>query len=571
MRRLIFILLILTLLPLGFTQAAQERILSFDALINIHEDSTVTITETIRVISTGDRIQRGIFREFPTTYKDAYGNRVRVDFEILSVERDGKPEPYKTEGMLNGVKIYFGDEDVFLTPGEYTYAFTYQVKRVLGFFAEHDELYWNATGNAWDFPIDQASATIVLPAGVSRDNIKTAGFTGYQGDAGPDFTASVSEAKASFSTTRSLAPGEGLTVVVGWPKGIVAEPTSSQKLAWFFRDNLGLLLALLSLFLVPLWYIYAWYKVGRDPQKGIIIPRYTPPEGFSPAALRYIRRMGYDNKVLTSAIISLAVQGRLSIREEDKKYVLVNTGAPGQGSPEEDSIHSLLFAQGDEITLVNTNHTIVSRAIQSCNKLLSTAYKGRYFKANGLWLLPGLLLSALLVGLGFIFTLAGSYISVWSGLALAMVLLTLIGINVLFGFLLKAPTYEGRRLMDEIDGFKLFLEVAEKDYLQWSAPPERTPELFEQYLPHALALGVDQQWAEKFAGILAASAVDGEYRPAWYHGRAMTSFSAGAFAGSLSNSLNSAITSSGVAPGSSSGFSGGSSGGGGGGGGGGGW
>ncbi len=126
--------------------------------------------------------------------------------------------------------------------------------------------------------------------------------------------------------------------------------------------------------------------------------------------------------------------------------------------------------------------------------------------------------------------------------------------------------------MDEIEGFKMFLEVAEKDYLQWSAPPERTPELFEKYLPHALALGVDQQWAEKFSTVLAAASQAGQgYRPIWYQGSHFTGFSAASLASNLSSSLNNSIAASKMAPGSSSGFSGGSSGGGGGGGGGGGW
>jgi uncharacterized membrane protein YgcG len=618
-------LLVPILLLSGPVQAARERIINYDARIDINEDASVVIRETIRVISTGNQIQRGIYREIPTVYKDRYGNRVRVDFRILSVSRDGHPEPYHTERVTNGIRIYIGRENVILTPGQYSYTLTYSVDRVLGFFGEHDELYWNVTGNGWIFPIDTASATVVVPGGVPAASIKTAAYTGPQGSTKQDYTVTQTNEGVEFTTTRGLGPGEGLTIVVGWPKGFVSPPTSQDKLAWFFRDNLGALLIIVGLAAVFLWYLFAWVKVGRDPRKGIIIPRYSPPEGVSPAAMRYVRKMGFDNKAFTAAVINLAVQGRLTIREEGKNFVLANTGRQGSGSAEEDSIHSRLFSLRDEITLVNTNHDTIGGAISNCRKELAARYKGEYFKSNGLWLLPGLALSLVFTVLGLLSSREGFsslfmafWLSIWSvgvflllkqvwsswkqgktgatiglgclstifvagwlvgayfllaagGLVLSLALAGIIIINLLFAKLLKAPTYAGRKLLDEIEGFRMFLAVAEQDYLQWSAPPERTPELFEKYLPHALALDVDQQWAEKFAGVLAASAVDGQYRPVWYQGRSFTGFSAASLSSNLATSLNSAIASSGVAPGSSSGFSGGSSGGGGGGGGGGGW
>jgi len=564
-------LALLLLLPAGLAQAAQERILSYDTDIAIHADASVTVTEIIQVESAGNQIRRGIYRDIPTTYKDSKGNRVRVDFSLLAVLRNGNPEPYNTERLANGIRIRIGQENVFLAPGQYTYTIKYKVKRVLGFFAEHDELYWNVTGNGWDFAIDAASAAVTLPMGAPASDIKIAAYTGRAGETGSDYLAVATADGIKFSTTRALAPREGLTIVVGWPKGYVAEPSSKQKLLWFLKDNLGILFCLLALILLPLWYLYAWNKVGRDPRKGVIFPRYTPPEGFSPAALRYTRRMGYDDKAFTAAIINLAVQGRLIIRQEGKrKFSLVNTGVQAAGSPEEDMLHTRLFSKGDTLELDNANHTIFSTAGLHLQKQLGAAYKDKYFKSNTSWLLLGILMGFILLALSMIFTVL--YGGVWGMLLLIISALGVIVISAVFGKLLKAPTLEGRALMDEIEGFKMFLEVAEKDYLQWSAPPERTPELFEKYLPHALALGVDQQWAEKFSSILAAASEAGQgYRPIWYQGHYYTGFSAASFASNLNSSFNNSIAAAKTAPGSSSGFSGGSSGGGGGGGGGGGW
>jgi uncharacterized membrane protein len=151
------------------------------------------------------------------------------------------------------------------------------------------------------------------------------------------------------------------------------------------------------------------------------------------------------------------------------------------------------------------------------------------------------------------------------------------GLNITFFFLLKRPTLAGRSLMDEIEGFRMYLSVAEEERLKLSHPPDKTPELFEKYLPYALALDVENEWNDQFATILAAaSTAPGEagigYRPRWYRGTAWRPGHGGAFSRGLGASLGTAVASSVTAPGSSSGSGGGGfSGGGGGGGGGGGW
>ena len=127
--------------------------------------------------------------------------------------------------------------------------------------------------------------------------------------------------------------------------------------------------------------------------------------------------------------------------------------------------------------------------------------------------------------------------------------------------------------MDKIEGFKQYLSVAEKDRLSLLNPPEKTPRLFERYLPYALALDVEQEWCEQFSHVLEnASRDDGGYRPGWYAGTTWRPGSMSGLASSLGTSLSGAISSASTSPGSSSGSGGGgSSGGGGGGGGGGGW
>jgi uncharacterized membrane protein len=170
-----------------------------------------------------------------------------------------------------------------------------------------------------------------------------------------------------------------------------------------------------------------------------------------------------------------------------------------------------------------------------------------------------------IVGLGF-FSTAISPLAAVSFAGMVFV-------NPLFYYLLKAPTLAGRRLMDQIEGFKLYLSVAEKERLNLLNPPEKTPELFEKYLPYALALDVENQWSEQFAAVLAQAGADGRgYTPGWYSGGSSSDVGSTRFVSNLGGAFAGAISSSSSPPGSSSGSGGGGfSGGGGGGGGGGGW
>jgi len=145
-----------------------------------------------------------------------------------------------------------------------------------------------------------------------------------------------------------------------------------------------------------------------------------------------------------------------------------------------------------------------------------------------------------------------------------------------FVHLMKAPTFAGRRLMDQVEGFKMFLGSVDGDRLNRAAPPQQTAEVFEKFLPYALAMDVEQDWANKFSGVLSAAGTapgssGSAYTPSFYSGSSWSSFSGAGFASSFGSSLTSAISSSSAAPGSGSGGGGGGSGGGGGGGGGGGW
>ena len=614
---------------------AEERITSFESRIVINPDASLSVAETIQVQVENQQIRHGIYRDFPQLYRGRWGLAAKTGFVVVSVSRDGKPEPFRQERRANGTRVYVGDANALVPTGAHTYRLEYRTTRQLGFFKEHDELYWNVTGNGWVFPIDQVSAEVVLPSGAKI--LQQTAYTGCSGAKGKEWTASVApNNNPCFKTTRRLGAYEGLTVMVGWPKGLIQaeDPNSWVRLA---KDNPGIFLALAGLILVLVYYSLVWIAVGKDPAAGVIIPLYGPPKGFSPAAVRTLVKMGYDNKAFAANLISLASKGALSIEKQGNLYTLHRkTLKPGQSlTPDERSMFVGLLERQAALQLTNVYHQTIGNARKALKTSLVMMMEKTYFVRNLKYWVTGLLFSLvpMIVSLftgnsgpeaggGALFLLV--WLSVWTigvtallsqvfnlwssrqwGQALFLslfsipfvagecfalgMLATLAGpwgmgvfiagalMNGIFYHLLKAPTMAGRIILDQIEGFKMYLGVAEKDRLNLENPPERTPEIFEKFLPYALALDVEQQWAEQFEDVLAKAGQAGqEYSPSWGTGSGWHNLTATSFASSMGSSFASTISSASTAPGSRSGGSGGgggggSSGGGGGGGGGGGW
>lgn len=646
----ILVLLLVFCIGAG-AQEQTERIRSFDSHITVNPDGTMEVRETIQVTAAGIQIRHGIYRDFPTRYKDRLGNRYSVAFEIVSLERDGNTEPYHTSAISDGVRVYFGSSSQLLDPGDYTYVFTYRTSRQLGFFEDHDELYWNVTGTRWNFPIDLATATVILPPQIHNFVKDMDGYAGYEGQRGKAFTSTRDDEGNPTFRAQHLEGHQGLTIVITWPTGLIAPPNTQQKMQWFLSDNRAMAVGLAGLLLVVLYYLVVWVKVGRDPAAGTIVPLYEPPDNMSAPAMRYLERMGFDEKTFSCAILGLAAKGYLNIEQDESKSYRLHqkkdsSKAMERLAPDEKVVARKLFDDRTTLELSNTHHQLIGDAKKALSMALHTGMEKIYFVTNAGYLWPGALLSvasivALLIAgstqidsgqmaaggfmiiwlSGWTVGVAGllhAVIRAWRGvrangitsdpaaitltlfsipfligeiiglsvlcwalsIPVCAIIFLLIGANVLFHHLLKAPTRAGRQLMDRVEGFKMFLSAVDGQRLNTMTtvlPPTRTPELFERFLPYAVALDVENAWAQQFSQVLAAAAAapggghGSSYSPTWYSG-AFVAASPVAFASSFSSSFASAVSASASAPGSSSGSSGGgSSGGGGGGGGGGGW
>lgn len=548
---------------------AAERILNYQSHIQVWANGEITVSETIKVQAEGQEIRRGIYRDFPTNYKDPMGNHYRVDFNVISVQRDGRDEPWHTQKRSNGVRLYIGDADRMLAPGQYQYLIRFQTHRQLGFFEDHDELWWNVTGNGWVFPIEQASARINLPFNIPAQDYQLDAFVGRFGSTEQSNIKSVVDGQTvEFSSNRVLQPYEGLSVVVAWPKGLVTEPDLPQKIRWFARDNGAAIVLLLGLLLQFGWYFRSWHKVGRDPEKGVIIPLFKPPQGLSPAAVRFVKDMSFGRHSFTAAIISLAVKGYVRIDEDNKEFTLHREKAPAGGQAltagETAVLNALLPGARSSIKMEQENHADFSSAQQSLKKALKKEHQGQLFHLNSIYLLPPALIA---VVSGLIAAFFASSPLIWVVFVLASALLF-----GLFAWLLRAPTPAGRQIMDQIEGFRMYLNTAEQDRLDRMRSPKLTPEVFESFLPYAYALGVQNKWCQRFERELPEELRQQGYNPGWYSGRLHGMNALHHLGDSFGSSFSSAISSASTAPGSSSGSGGGGfSGGGGGGGGGGGW
>ncbi len=609
-----------------------ERIDDFSSDIAVAPNGDLTVKETIAVHSDRRAIVHGIVRKFPTRYQNRQGQFVHVAFNVREVQRDGKSEPYSVRSAYGDNYVRIGDGDVTIARGEHTYLIVYETDRQIGFFPEFDELYWNVTGTEWAFPILHAEAIVHLPEGARM--VGHSEYTGPFGARGGRASAEDRGTRVRFFTTASLNREEGLTFALDFNKGVVAPPSPVRKLLYLMRDNAMTAAAVGGLLALGAYFFGAWLQFGRDPARGVIVPLFAPPRNLSAASVRFIHRMDYDRKCFAAALVAMAVKGYLKIEDEAGTYVLTRTGSgeAALAGPER-AVARPLFDWGNKIGLENSNHELVARAITTLQSALKREDEGTYFNSNRSWVLGGVGILAASVAAAAWFAESGTsqvfvigWILTWVAILVGALhllggtwrtILVLVGprlvlaggillygtfslikpsaflaelaidvpwfaltallgqacLAVAFYHLLKAPTVAGAKIRDEIEGFRMFLDTAEKDRLEKLHPPAVTPEVFEKFLPYAIALDAENTWSKRFEAEAARAGLETSqtYVPNWYVGSSLGRLGySGIFSG-IGSSIGSASASAALAPGGSGGGYGGGGGGFSGGGGGGGW
>lgn len=580
-----------------------DRITKYHSSIKLNRDGTLIIEETIRIFNgdgedgiltladgsqvklrnTNNEIKRGIIRAFPTLYKYKNGFIKKVPFDVISVKRNNETESWKLEDFENGKLLYIGSEYYQIESGFHTYSILYKTDYQVGYFNDYDELLWNVTGNGWTFLIGDASSRVVLPQNAKIIQIYC--FTGKQGSLVSD-CRSVAESDSSivyFSANVLLKENEGFTVGIKFNKGHIDYPNTFDNTIRFLFDNIIFSYSTLMLLCITLFNLIFWFKYGKDPKKGVIAVEFAPPQNLSPTEIGYISESAFNHRFVAATLVDAAVHKliNISVRQVGSIFKSIEYSIE-KGKQSKNANHELFR---DDVTRLigetiatNSHNKKLEEFANDIKSFLEEKYlrdnikknsKKAIFSRNDIYLLPGI---AIII-ISFIILLILNSLGTSDFLIIYSIAAFIVSIIIqsVFGKIMKAYTPEGRIMADKIEGFKRYLKMAEKESMNLLNPPEKSLEHYEEYLPFAIALGVENEWGKKFKSILEQSVSNGQSE-GWYSLDSTLSASiAGSISSNLSSSFSGTIASASAPPGSSDSGGGGGSGSGGGGGGGSGW
>ncbi len=518
------------------------------------------------------RPRHGIYRDIPCIYRDSFGDAVTTPIEIISVtDVSNNVREYKVQRTGDIIRVRIGDAARFVS-GHQNYEITYRVQNAVLFFDDHDELYWNVTGNDWNASIQKAGCLVSLEGQRSKDYWASC-YTGSKGSRESACRFIAGDAAMEFLADKSFMPGEGFTIAYGWDKGIVTPPSTLKKFLW--KLNLGqngvFLLPLLSSFFM----IVLWLRRGRDPRvRESVTVVYEPPRIdnrlLTPAEVGAMIDEDLDPRDITATIVGLAVRGYIRIEETKKEglifdatdYYLRKLKEPDASlSSFERQLMQDLFGSMPGTTVSAMKNTFY----RNIPGLKSTLYEGlvqkKFFTIS-----PDKVRTTYLVAGGVLTAVTVILLAVLSGNRLddvrPFIVGALTGLPVLgFAKFMPAKTRAGSAVYMQIVGFQEFLNRAEKDRLSRM----KDQNLFSAFFPYALALDVADNWAKAFEGIY-------QEQPDWYQSsRAMRTFNPAGFHRSFHAAVSALSTAVYSSPRGSGSGGGGSSGGGFGGGGGGSW
>ncbi len=433
----------------------------------------------------------------------------RQDLQIQSVLKNGKNTSWFVEDEHSAKVIYVGKRNIFLDPGEYEYTIKYrygqQSWRENGF----DKISWNVTGNGWPFNIRKASTTIEFPEEVDTKQVGLQAFTGFFGQSEKAYRVDeLTNNSVTVSATQTLQPRQGLTVDLNWPKGTVNQPSAPSRMINAVLMNKGLFVLMTAWLGLIIIYWRTWSKHGRDPLLKEIIPQYEAPNGESPAVMRFVNKEGeYDDRVFASALISLASKGLIRIEKSGKYSYKLHKQAdyPNEKlANDEGALFRTLFKKRKLIDPDKSTHAEqLFRAQEAHMKFMNQRHDPENYQEEN---------SGKRFGLGFIQTVLWFwtfYFTLSQGTLDWGVFLTF---TIAYFFicrfanqLIARRTDRGASWVPQMDGFFQYLVMAEKDELRAVHPLEKTPEVYQEYLPYAVALDIEDVWGEKFSNVLNAS------------------------------------------------------------------
>lgn len=525
---------------------AQDFTISrFHSDITVYEDSSFQVKEVIKVDFLTPK--HGIYREIPFRYKDELGNTITTPLKVISVNNvAGMKWKYRVARKGAVIHIKIGDAKKYIS-GIQTFVITYKVENAILFFNDHDQLYWNVTGNYWKAPIEEASADVLLAVKNISKNLRAACYTGFYGseESQGGFEAKYNSGK--FYTKQELKTGEGFTIVFGWDKGLVSPPSTLKKFFWVLnlKDNWVFFFPFFAL----IFMINLWYKGGRDPKVRESVPvMYEPPKfkglPLIPAEVGAVVDEKMDSRDITSTIVGLAVKGYIKIEEikrdglisDTKEFYLAKVKEPdAELSTFENLLMDRIFLGMPGVLISEMKNKFYENLGVLKESLYGELVKKKYFlkspdSVRKFYIIAGIISAVLVILLGTAFQVV--FNSYPTGQSFFAGILT--GLFVLaFARAMPAKTRSGSSAHIDILGFREFLNRAEKDRLERMGDKN----LFSKFLPYAIALDVTDNWAKAFKEIY-------QEEPDWYVSPGGTRI----FNPSLFNrSINSMVASAGTA------------------------
>lgn len=559
--RYIYLSIILLLSSVSII-AQEEKIYTFYSDVTIEESGMIRVKEEIRIFSNGDVFKRGITRSLPLTRRDIQNNRISIDYSVSEVLMNGSPVNYFTEREGGDLIIYVGDRNIFLDPGFYIYEIYYETAGQIGFYEDYDELSWNVNGISGKM-IDSVSSVVRLPTGANI--ISSHCYTGRFGDKESDCISEINEDGSLTTVVNNLPSNEMLTVSVGFTKGVVNQPAGFETnvFSWFDKNGMAVVSAVFIL-LLSVYYRITWKKYGVDPPKPVAIPQFSPPDGLSPAAVGMLHKGYFIDDLITASIVNLSVKGYLSIEEiiekkglfgirKDRVFSLTRLNNDYSKLPAEEAVVLReLFYSDDNIRLDGKYDRDVAKMMQNYKKSLNKQFRpvldeGINIKFH---VVPWLGFVLYIIILFYFINNSLMHFEV-NRTALFITIPLLSILYIIYAIQIVRPGERKLHYRSNIKGLKMYLDVAEEKRMQFFNPPSVTPEKFEELLPYAIALEMEEVWGEKFEKALLSSAVQPEaYQPAWYRG---TYVNAALFGHALNSTLSNTVSHAATQPSSSGG------------------
>lgn len=549
----------------------------FNINIDLRPDGGMKVEEKIAVLFNDAR--RGIFRKIPVHYETGKGVSRDIWLSNISVtDEQGNHLTTKitNEGPYRQIRI--GDENIYFDPGtRKTYVITYEADWMLNWFDHTDtwepyvELYWNLTGDQWDTSIQQVHFRANFPKIENGKGERARLFYGPLGstlshtltkldpgsyDPTTATTMSLSESEVRGERLVETPPSSGLTLVLNLPSKAIPPPPVSKQVYRFLVPNLG--------FTIPLWVLLAmsffWLRYGKDPDGGPTVVQFDPPDGLSGGEFGALLDESVDQRDIAAGVISLAVKGYLRIIPKEEGLIFKKRAADldltgkvdgADLSPFESKLLARLRACSGTIDESELRRNVAPYIEDLKNSIYNELVRRGYYrtspaKARNAWGCGGLIV---IIAVGILLTLISPF-----GNPLPAIVGGIIGAIIVFAFANAMPrrTDPGAKAHKLAKGFEEFVRRARKDELEWVSKKHPDQAMFEEYLPHAIAMGLTREWAQAFEGIVHAM-------PDWYATPAGTPFHPIYFANDL-GTISTSVGSAAATPPRSSGGSGGSSG-----------